>query len=73
MKMLVNDHSQALPKLLIPAHENKWVAIAPDYSQVLAAADTLRDLLRTAPDTNAVLCKVLPRDVSFAPFATLGA
>jgi hypothetical protein len=73
MKMLVNDHSQALPNLLTAAHENKWVAIASDYSRVIAAADTLHDLLRAVSDTSAILCKVLPSDVSFAPASTLEA
>jgi hypothetical protein len=72
MKTLINDHSQALPHLLTVAHENKWVAIASDYSHVIYTADSLRDLLRAVPDKTAILYKVLPHDVSFAPSATLG-
>lgn len=50
-------------------HENKWVAIAPDYSRVLGAADTLRDLMRSIKATDAIFHRVLPHDVSFAPAA----
>jgi predicted RNase H-like HicB family nuclease len=67
MKNIVHDFRQALPKLLKPSHENKWVAIAPDYSRVIAAADTLRELLQSAKDPNAIFFKVLPHDLSFAP------
>jgi hypothetical protein len=56
-----------LSKVIDKTHENKWVAIAPDYSRVIVAADTLRDLLRSVSDPTAVLFKVLPFDVSFAP------
>ena len=51
------------------SHENKWVAIAPDYSRVLGAADTLRDLMRSIKATDAIFHRVLPQDVSFAPAA----
>jgi hypothetical protein len=66
------DHSD-LSAILDSSHENKWVAIASDYSRVIAAADSLRDLLRSVSDTTAIFCKVLPHDVSFAPSASLGA
>ena len=73
MQTILNDHSQALPRLLNASHENKWVAIASDYSRVIAAADSLRDLLRSVSDATAIFHKVLPNDVSFAPAASLGA
>jgi hypothetical protein len=66
MNILINDQSQALPHLT-EAHENKWVAFASDYTRIVGVADTLRDLLRTVSDPNAVFYKVLPKDVSFAP------
>jgi hypothetical protein len=60
-----------LSGILDISHENKRVAIASDYSRVIAAADSLRDLLRSVADTSAIFCKVLPHDVSFAPSATV--
>jgi hypothetical protein len=59
-----------LSRILDASHENKWVAVAHDYTRVIAAADTLRELLRSVSDTGAVFFKVLPHDVSFAPSAT---
>ena len=64
-----NAHEQEinLSKILDASHENKWVAIAPDYSRVLAAASTLRDLMRSVSAKDAIFHRVLPRGVSFAP------
>jgi predicted RNase H-like HicB family nuclease len=59
-----------LSSIIDASHENKWVAIAPDYSRVIAAAETLRELLRVVSDPTAVLFKVLPFDMSFAPSAS---
>ncbi len=59
-----------LSRVLDVSHENKWVALTPDYSRVLGAADTLRDLLRSVTDPTAVFHRVLPHDLTFAP-ATL--
>ena len=59
-----------LSRILDASHENKWVAVAPDYTRVIAAADSLRELLRSVSDTAAVCFKVLPHDVSFAPSVT---
>jgi hypothetical protein len=72
--METNEQERSdLSTILDSSHENKWVAIASDYSRVIAAADSLRDLLRSISDTTVIFCKVLPHDVSFAPSATLGA
>lgn len=65
--MQTNDHEVDLAAILNSSHENKWVAIAPDYSRVLAAANTLSELLRLITDPKAVFHRVLPHDVSFAP------
>jgi hypothetical protein len=62
-----------LSGILDRSHENKWVAITADYSRVIAATDSLRDLLRSVSDSSAVFFKVLPHDVSFAPSALLKA
>jgi len=56
-----------LSGILESSHENKWVAIAPDYSRVIAAADSLRDLVLSVTDKDVVFHRVLPRDVIFAP------
>lgn len=58
-----------LSEILDSSHENRWIAIAPDYSRVLAAADTLADLMRSVKETGAIFHRVLPHDVSFAPSA----
>jgi hypothetical protein len=49
------------------AHENKWVAITADYSRVLAAADSLRELMRSVTDPDVIFYRVLPLNVTFAP------
>lgn len=57
-----------LTELLHP-YENKWVAIAEDYSSVLAAADSfaeLRGLTKKIKDKYIVF-KVFPFDVSYVP------
>ena len=73
MQTVVHDHSRAISRLLNASHENKWVAIASDYSRVISVADSLRDLLRMVSDSTAIFHKVLPSDASFAPAASLGA
>jgi len=60
-----------LSGILDRSHENKWVAITSDYSRVISAADSLRELLRSVSDSSAIFFKVLPHDVSFAPSASL--
>ena len=67
--METNDHEMDLATLLNSSNENKWVAIAPDYSRVLAAANTLAELTRLITDPKAVFHRVLPHDVSFVPAA----
>lgn len=67
MKNDTQDRSDALSAFLDASHENKWVALAPDYSRVLAVAATLRELMRTATDPSAIFHRVLPHDVSFTP------
>lgn len=49
------------------SHENKWVAITPDYKKVLAASERLSDLMRQVADKDVIFHRVLPHDVSFAP------
>ena len=65
----VSEQVADLSHIIGVAHENKWVAISPDYSCVLGTADTLRELMRSINDDDAIFHRVLPHDVSFAPAA----
>jgi hypothetical protein len=56
-----------LSGLLDRSHENKWVAFAPDYSEVVAASESLIDLDRVVAGKNVVYYRVLPFDAIFAP------
>ena len=58
-----------LSNIIDAAHENKWVAISPDYSRVIDASASLRDLMKAMADKDVILHRVLPHDVSFAPLA----
>ena len=68
-KFMSSDQEQIfdLSEILNTSHENKWVAIAADYSHVVAMADTLKDLIRSVRNEDVIYHRVLPRDVSFAP------
>jgi len=59
--------AKKLWKIINAAHQNKWVAIAPDYSRTLAVADTISELVRTVGERDAIFHRVLPENVSFAP------
>jgi hypothetical protein len=64
-----DNHAIDLSRVLNASHENKWVAIAPDYSRVIGSADSLRDLFRSVTNPDAIFHRVLPRDARFAPIA----
>lgn len=55
---------------LLLNYENKWVAVSPDWKNVVVAADTYKaavkklDLLK---DDDAILTKVLPFGKSYSP------
>ena len=55
-----------LAGILNSSHDDKWVAIAPDYSRVIAVADHLGDLMKSVKE-DAVYYRVLPEGVVFAP------
>jgi hypothetical protein len=55
-----------LSAILNASHENKWVAINLSYSRVLAAANTLRELIPLVKDP-VIYHRVLPRQSTFAP------
>ncbi len=53
--------------LLTKAHENKWVAFSVDYKKLLAVAGSLMDLKKQIGKAQAVVMRVLPADVAYAP------
>jgi hypothetical protein len=56
-----------LSGLLDHSHENKWVALASDYSEVVAASESLIELDKLVAGKNVVYYKVLSYDAIFAP------
>ena len=59
-------------KLLKKSHENKWVAFSRDYKKLVGVGESLQALRQTLDDKKisreeAVVMKVLPFDVSYAP------
>lgn len=56
-----------LRNILTESHENKWVAIAADYSRVIAAASDLGTLDSMVKDPKAIFHFVMPHNVGFAP------
>jgi len=55
-------------KLITKDHENKWVALSPDYKKLLAVGDTLADVLKAAKSyTEKAVIKVLP-NLGYAPY-----
>lgn len=56
-----------LRRVLKRSHENKWVALTPDYARVVAASDDLVKLDKVMAGRDVVYHRVLPADVIFAP------
>ena len=54
-------------RLFTKAHENKWVALSPDYTRILSVADTLNSLQEKVAEKDVVVMRVLPSDVGYAP------
>ena len=55
---------------LIRPYENKWIAIAPDYSRVVASGDSLEEVDTKVPPEDrekVILHRVLPFDAVFVP------
>jgi hypothetical protein len=52
-------------KILRP-YQNKWVALSPNRTKVLGAAENLSKLRQEVKDEEALFMKVLPHDTSFA-------
>jgi len=59
------QREQNLSTILDKSHDDKWVAIAPDYSRVVAAASTLRELVKIVAESDVIFHRVLPRGVGF--------
>jgi hypothetical protein len=58
-----------LSQLLAP-YENQWVAIAPDYTSVVASGRTLRETAAQVPAAQrerVIFHKVLPFDAYYEP------
>ena len=53
--------------LLTKAHENKWVAFSLDKMKLLAVAESLRLLRQKLGQSRAIVMRVLPTDVGYAP------
>ena len=47
-------------------HINKWVALSPDYKQLLAVGDSLSVVLSKAKTSKKIVMKVLP-NLGYAP------
>ena len=56
-----------LSDILLGVHENTWVALAPDYSHVIAFADTLRELMKEMGERHVIYHRVMPNGMTFAP------
>ena len=49
-------------------HQNKWVALTPDYKKLIAVGDSLSAVLKKAKQSEKVVMKVLPR-LGYAPIS----
>lgn len=56
-----------LSRALNRSHENKWVALTPDYSKVIASSDDLVELDKKVAGKDVVFHRVLPANIIFAP------
>lgn len=53
---------------IIKSFKDKWVAVPPDYSKVVASADTLQGVMsKIKKDTNLKIFKVIPLDMIYSP------
>jgi hypothetical protein len=68
----IKPESIDLSRALNHSHENKWVALSPDYSKVVAASDDLIKLDKAVAGRDVVYHRVLPTDVIFAPRSASG-
>jgi len=61
-----SDVSRDLTKILNKSHENKWVALNSDYTEVLGSSGNLMELTQQILDKNAVYMKIPPADSVYA-------
>jgi hypothetical protein len=64
--------SSATPDLaeILEPYENKWVALSPDYTHVVASGEALKDVHAKVPEGDretVVFHKVLPFDALYIP------
>ncbi len=69
--MTVQEHTAQinLSELLRP-YEDKWVALSPDYTRVVASGDTRKEVdasVKKEERETLIFHKVLPFDALFAP------
>ena len=53
---------------IIKSFKDKWVAVPPDYSEVVASADTLNGVMnKIKKDSKLKVFKVIPLDMIYSP------
>lgn len=55
-------------RLIKEEHANKWIALTPDYSNILAVADSLSDVLRMTGKEKVAVMQV-PSSGGYAPIS----
>ena len=54
---------------IIQSFRDKWVAVPDDYSEVIASADTLSEVMdKIKKNTTLKVFKVVPLDMIYSPF-----
>ncbi len=67
MNKKIDNLSKNFSKIL-KSFKDKWVAVPEDYSEVVASADTLKDLLGKIKENNHLkVFKVIPLDMIYSP------
>ncbi len=54
-------------KLIENIHPNWWVAFSPGYTEVIAAAESLKSLSKKVDIRDVVIMKVLPTMLAYVP------
>lgn len=54
---------------IMKSFKDKWVAVSPDYSKVIASANTLNDVVnKIGKDSKLKIFKVVPLNMIYSPF-----
>ena len=62
-KRAIRSHNLSVVK---EEHNNKWVALSPDYKRLLAVGDSLSAVLAKTKTSEKIVMKVLP-NLAYAP------